>query len=194
VAQPDQRDGAGGPEVAEADVVTVVVGKDDVRELHADEPTFSGMDFRAMDAAAAPASDLIEAMVEEMVPLYGRIDRPGMPVAGPEQFAPPAGAFVVGFDDSGRAVCGGGLKRLEPGVVEIKRMYVAPELRGRGVARELLAALEDAARELGYERARLDTGPKQPQAEHLYRSAGYVEIENFNANPEASFWGEKRLR
>ena len=151
------------------------------------------MEFRATNAAEQPASDLIEAMVAELAPLYGRIDRPGMPVAGPEQFAPPGGAFLVGFDD-GRPICGGGLKRLEPGVVEIKRMYVVPEARRRGVARELLAALEDTARRLGYERARLDTGPKQPDAERLYRAAGYREIGNFNANPEASFWGEKALR
>ncbi|HEV2061624.1 MAG TPA: GNAT family N-acetyltransferase [Solirubrobacteraceae bacterium] len=151
------------------------------------------MEFRAMDAASPPASDLIEAMVSEMVPLYGRIDRPGMPVAGPEQFSPPRGAFLVGFDEDGRPVCGGGLKPLGPDVVEIKRMYVVPEARGRGVARRLLAALEDAARELGYATARLDTGPKQPHAERLYREAGYREIADFNANPAASFWGEKRL-
>ena len=151
------------------------------------------MQFRAMNAAEPPASDLMEAMITELVPLYGRIDRPGMPVAGPEQFAPPGGAFLVGFDDDGRPVCGGGIKRLGEDVVELKRMYVVPELRGRGVARELLLALEDAARAMGYARARLDTGPKQPHAERLYRSAGYREIENFNANPEASFWGEKTL-
>ena len=147
-----------------------------------------------MDAAQPPASDLIEAMVEEMVPLYGRIDRPGMPAAGPEQFAPEAGgAFLVGYGDDGRPLCGGGLKRIGDGVVEIKRMYVVPEARGRGVALALLVALEDAARELGYTVARLDTGPKQPHAERMYRAAGYREIENFNANPAASFWGEKRL-
>ena len=150
------------------------------------------MRFRTIDASEPPASDLLEAMITELEPLYGRIDRPGMPDAGPEQFAPPGGAFLVGYDD-GRPVCGGGLKRLGDDVVEIKRMYVAPAARGRGLARELLTALEDKARELGYERARLDTGSKQPHAEHLFRSAGYTEIHNFNDNPEASYWGEKRL-
>ena len=145
-----------------------------------------------MNAFEPPASELIEAMIREMAPLYGRIDRPGMPEAGVEQFAPPRGAFLVGFE-GGHPVCGGGLKPLGSDVVEIKRMYVVPEARGRGVARELLAALEAAARELGYARARLDTGPKQPSAERLYREAGYAEIENFNANPVASFWGEKAL-
>ncbi len=153
------------------------------------------MEFRAMDAAAPPASDLIEAMIAALVPLYGRIDGPEAPRAAPEDFSPSAGgAFLVGFDDDGTPVCGGGLKRLEPDVVEIKRMYVAESARGRGVARKLLVALEDAARELGYARARLDTGPKQPHAEALYRSAGYADIPDYNDNPFASYFGEKRLR
>ena len=88
----------------------------------------------------------------------------------------------------------GGVRILKPGVAEIKRMYVVPEARGRGVARALLAALEDAARDLGYDRVRLDTGPRQLAAEHLYRSAGYEEIPDYNGNYMASFWGEKRLR
>ncbi|HEV3001583.1 MAG TPA: GNAT family N-acetyltransferase, partial [Solirubrobacteraceae bacterium] len=152
------------------------------------------MELRAVNAGEPPASDLIEAMVREMEPLYGRIDVPDMPSGRPEDFGPPGGAFVVGFDGGGRAVCGGGVKRLEDGVAEIKRMYVVPEARGRGVARALLGALEDAARSLGYERVRLDVGPKQPAAEHLYRSAGYREIADYNGNYQASFWGEKRLR
>ena len=153
------------------------------------------MEFRAMDAASPPASDMIEAMIASLIPLYGRIDGPDAPRAAPEDFAPSAGgAFLVGFDDDGTPVCGGGLKRLEPDVVEIKRMYVAESARGRGVARALLVALEDAARELGYARVRLDTGPKQPAAEALYRSAGYADIPDYNGNPYASYFGEKRLR
>ena len=73
-------------------------------------------------------------------------------------------------------------------------MYVAPEARGGGVGRALLRALEHAARSLGYEIARLDTGPRQPGAQHLYESDGYAAIANFNGNPVASFFGEKRLR
>ena len=146
-----------------------------------------------MDAAQPPASDLIEAMIRSLEPLYGRIDRPDAPSATPEQFSPEAGGvFLVGFED-GRPVCGGGLKRLEPGVVEIKRMYVVEEARGRGLARVLLVALEDAARERGYARVRLDTGPQQPHAEALYRSVGYREIPDYNGNPMASYFGEKHL-
>ena len=72
-------------------------------------------------------------------------------------------------------------------------MYVVPEARGHGVAGVLLRALEDEGRRLGYAIARLDTGPHQPHAQRLYERAGYRSIANFNQNPFASFWGEKRL-
>jgi GNAT superfamily N-acetyltransferase len=72
-------------------------------------------------------------------------------------------------------------------------MYVAPQARGQGVARVLLTALEDAARELGYAKVRLDTGPEQPHARRLYESAGYVEIADYNGNPHAGYWAEKPL-
>jgi GNAT superfamily N-acetyltransferase len=78
-------------------------------------------------------------------------------------------------------------------VAEIKRMYVRPEARSRGLAAELLRTLEDAARSLGYAAVRLDTGPKQVNARRLYRAAGYVEVPPYNENPFACFWGEKRL-
>ena len=132
-------------------------------------------------------------MIDELVPLYGRIDVPGAPTATPAEMSPPTGAFLLGYE-AGRPVCCGGVKRLpDDGACEIKRMYVVPGARGRGVARLLLAALEDAARALGYRVARLDTGPAQPHAQHLYESAGYRPIANFNHNPFASFWGEKAL-
>jgi len=115
-----------------------------------------------------------------------------MPSAKPADFAPPAGTFLVGFHD-GEPVCAGAIKRIAPDAAEIKRMYVVPGARRRGVARRLLGALEDAARERGYAFVRLDTGPKQQHAVALYASAGYSEIANFNANPIAAYWGEKRL-
>jgi len=150
------------------------------------------VEFRPADPSEPPASDLIAAMVAEMEPLYGRIDVPHAPSASAADFSPPGGTFLVGYED-GAAVCAGGVKRLDDEAAEIKRMYVVPAARGRGVAKELLGALEDAARALGYRVARLDTGEKQPHAERLYREAGYRDIGNFNANPFASFWGEKRL-
>jgi GNAT superfamily N-acetyltransferase len=148
--------------------------------------------FQEADPALAPARELIAAMVAEMNELYGDIEGPRMPSATPTDFAPPHGTFLVGYLD-GEPVCAGGIKRLDAQAAEIKRMYVTPSARRRGVARALLGALEEAARERGYRVVRLDTGPRQPHAMELYRSAGYVDIGNFNANPVASYWGEKRL-
>ena len=76
---------------------------------------------------------------------------------------------------------------------EIKRMYVVPQARRAGVARALLAELEDAARDLGYRICRLDTGSRQPHAQAFYESVGYRRVGNFNNNPAAAFHGEKRL-
>ena len=149
--------------------------------------------FQPVPADTPPASDLIAAMVAEMALLYGPIDGPHMPSATPADFAGPHGTFLVGYEEDGTPVCAGGVKRLTGDMAEIKRMYVVPSARGHGLARVLLGALEDAARELGYTTVRLDTGPQQAHAQALYESAGYRSIGNFNANPVASFWGEKRF-
>ena len=140
-----------------------------------------------------PGGALIAAMREEMAALYEGLvlDGAAMPKAGPAELGPPGGAFIVGW--SGQTpVCCGGVKRLPDGACEIKRMFVAPEWRGRGVARVLLHALEARAQVLGYTVLRLDTGPLQSHAQRLYESEGYMPIANFNANPVATFFGEKR--
>jgi GNAT superfamily N-acetyltransferase len=150
------------------------------------------IEIRTVPSDAEPALSLVEAMVSEVSELYGRIDVPGAPSATPADFAPPGGAFVVIYDGE-TPVAAGGVKALADGACEIKRMYVIPEARGRGLASMLLKALEDEARRLGYTTVRLDTGAKQPAAQAMYERAGYRQIGNFNANPFASFWGEKAL-
>jgi GNAT superfamily N-acetyltransferase len=152
------------------------------------------LEFRPCAADEEPAAALIQGMRDEIAALYGglNLDGPQMPKAGPRELAPPGGTFVVGFEGD-LPVCCGGLKRLPDGTCEIKRMFVVDPARGRGVARALLAELERRAREIGYTVARLDTGPRQTRAQRMYERAGYVPIANFNGNPVASFFGEKRL-
>jgi GNAT superfamily N-acetyltransferase len=150
--------------------------------------------FRDAQVDAGPGAVLVQAMRDEISMMYDglELDADYMPAAGPAQLSPPGGAFLVGWRDD-KPVCCGGVKRLDERACEIKKMYVVPELRGRGVARVLLHALEATAGGLGYVTARLDTGPKQLQARGLYDSEGYVEVEDFNGNPAAVFWGEKPL-
>jgi GNAT superfamily N-acetyltransferase len=148
--------------------------------------------FVACDPEESPASELLAEMAVELNALYERADRLDLPVLSPTELRPPAGTYVVGWE--GRAaVAGGGVRHLDEGVAEIKRMFVRPAARSRGIAGELLTALECAARSLGYRSVRLDTGPKQEHAERLYRRAGFAPIGAYNDNPFASFWGEKDL-
>ena len=148
--------------------------------------------FELCDPEEPTASELLAATRAELNDVYETFSRLDNPPLAPAELRAPGGAYVVGYEDE-RAVAGGGVRRLAEGVAEIKRMYVRPSARSRGVAAALLAALEDAARALGYTCARLDTGPKQPHTLRLYRSAGYSEVPPYNDNPFACFWGEKRL-
>ena len=152
------------------------------------------IEFRGGRVDAGDGGVLAQAMRDEIAVIYPglELDGPQMPKAGAAELNPPAGAFLVGYHD-GRAVCCGGVKRLSHDTCELKKMYLVPELRGQGVARKLLVALEEEARRLGYTTARLDTGPAQHSARALYESAGYAPIHNFNENPVADFWGEKAL-
>src|SRR3954471_20052043 len=139
-------------------------------------------EIRTMPAGEPPASDLVEAMVAEGIEVYGRrLDSAGAPTATAEQMGPPGGTFLV-ICDGDTPVAGGGVKRLSDGVGEIKRMYVVPEARSRGVGRALLVALEAACRELGYDRVRLDAGPAQQHSKSLFERTGYVQIPKYNGN------------
>ena len=148
--------------------------------------------FERCDPEEAPASELLAAMRAELNDVYETFSRLDNPPLAPGELRAPGGAYVVGYEGSA-AVAGGGVRRLSERVGEIKRMYVCPAARSRGVATALLAALEGAARSLGYEAVRLDTGPKQVHALRMYRRAGYVDVPPYNDNPFACFWGEKRL-
>jgi GNAT superfamily N-acetyltransferase len=98
------------------------------------------------------------------------------PVA-PSDFVPPAGAFLVA--ESGGELIGCGGWRSHGDDAELKRMYTAPAARGRGVARRVLAAVEESARAHGRRRLILETGDKQPEAIALYTTSGYATIDNF---------------
>lgn len=79
----------------------------------------------------------------------------------------------------GEAVGCGAIKEYEAGVAEIKRMFVRPERRGRGIAKSILSELETWAGELDFSECILETGLKQPEAIGLYRKSGYETIPNY---------------
>jgi GNAT superfamily N-acetyltransferase len=149
--------------------------------------------FVPVDPEVPPASELLAEMAVELNALYWSASRLDLPRVEPFELRPPEGVYLVGWEGDA-AVAGGGLRRLDDGVAEVKRMFVRPPARSRGLAGALLEALEAQARSLGYDRARLDTGPKQVHAIALYTRAGYVPVEPYNDNPFACFWGEKDLR
>ena len=149
--------------------------------------------FRPGRCDQSPGRELLAELIAYFNEIYpGRAAKPGS-VTTPDEMVAPHGTFLIGYEDE-RPIAIGGLRPLdEPGVCEIKRMYVVPDARSRGAGRALLAALEDAARALGYARVRLDAGPEQRASKLLFAATGYVEIDPYNANHIADYFAEKAL-
>ena len=102
---------------------------------------------------------------------------------------------IVCFED-GVAIGCGAFKYFSNGVVEIKRMFVRPEFRGKGIASRILLELETWASELEYTACVLETGKKQPEAIALYVKSGYTKIPNYGqyANVESSVCMKKEIK
>lgn len=110
-----------------------------------------------------------------------------------KELVPPTGGFFVARISGQPAGCGG-LRTLAPRVGELMRMWVDSAQRGLGIGKRLLSALEDEAVALGHAHLRLYTNRSLDEAKAMYRAAGYVEIDRYNADPYAHHWFEKRLR
>jgi GNAT superfamily N-acetyltransferase len=132
--------------------------------------------------AYAVAAGLIAELDADLGVRYGG---GGDPVHAPaEEFDEPGGQMLVATL-AGAAVGCAGLRRVSPDTAELKRMYVRPELRRRGIARALLVACEQAASQLGYVQLWLETGTLQSEAIALYRSAGYRPVPRFGQYADA---------
>jgi len=103
------------------------------------------------------------------------------------------GALVVVVDPSGDVVGTAGVRLLEPGVGELKRMWIRPAHQGKGLGRPLMDACLAEARSLGCRVLRLDSERRLAAAVHLYRAYGFTEIADYNANHRAEIWMERRL-
>ncbi|MER6111234.1 GNAT family N-acetyltransferase [Streptomyces hirsutus] len=104
----------------------------------------------------------------------------------PADFRPPNGIYLIAYDENDTPAASGGWRVQNAngegnrdGDAELKRMYVIEQMRGRGLARRILAALEDDARAAGRLRMVLETGTEQPEAIALYTSSGYEPCEKF---------------
>jgi GNAT superfamily N-acetyltransferase len=150
------------------------------------------LQFRPGRSDESPGRELLRELDDLFNAQYtGRAVSPGS-VTTPDEMAPPQGIFLVGYQDE-RPIAIGGLRRLQDGICELKRMYVVSDARSHGAGHALLTALEDAGRELGYELARLDAGPEQKHSRALFEKTGYLEIPKYNNNHIAVYFAEKHL-
>ncbi|QHC20647.1 GNAT family N-acetyltransferase [Streptomyces sp. GS7] len=140
------------------------------------------MEIRPVRYDHPDAVRLDEEVQQEYVRRYGDGD---LTPLDPRMFAPPHGIYLIAYE-SGRPLATGGWRVQEdtgegyaPGDAEIKRMFVIPEARGRGLARRILATLEADARAAGRTRMVLETGTEQPEAITLYTSSGYAMVRKF---------------
>ena len=122
-----------------------------------------------------PAGEALRvAQRAELTERYGRADSE----PGPAPTASDVALFLVAFDGKDAIGCGG-LRPLDQTHGEIKRMFVRPGFRGKGVSTAILRALETAARERGWQRLVLETGDRQPDAMRFYEREGYTPIPRF---------------
>lgn len=148
--------------------------------------------IRAESLDSPVAQRLIAALNADLRARYPEDDTADHFDLDPAEVSPGRGVFLVAYQD-GAAIGCGAVRRIEEGVAEVKRMYVAPGMRGRGVGRALLDALEAEARALGARRLVLETGPRQPEAIALYERAGFVRIPAFGRyrdHPLSIFMGK----
>lgn len=137
-----------------------------------------------LDPAADP---LLEGLIAEYDGRYGINSRPGGARSEilrypPEAFAPPLGDFLL-LRRGDETIAGGAFMSHDDETAEFKRIWTRDDLRRQGLARRIVLALEDAAAQLGYTRAYLTTGFRQPEATGLYLSLGYRPLFDVSADP-----------
>lgn len=162
------------------DLIATVLLRDDVdiRDADPDEP------------AALHCVGAYYRLLAEKVP-GTRPDMFTLPLIDTPNYRPPQGAFLIAWSDDLPIACVS-LRPLEPGVAEVKRLWVDPIARGQGLARRLMRQIESRARDLGYDRLKLDSNTVLTEAIALYRSDGWSETPPYTGFP-ANIWMAKRL-
>jgi GNAT superfamily N-acetyltransferase len=154
--------------------------------MSAERHGYEEVEIRTVDYGSVDAASLIEAANIDLATRYRAqlADLGGPNTIGlqnePSKFVSPQGSFFVAFLNRRPVGCGGWVSYGTSGeVAELKKLYIIPEARKRGIARRLLAACESSAREHGRLRMILEAGTGQPEALALYESYGYKIIENY---------------
>ena len=150
--------------------------------------------FDVVDPRSPEARSVIDRYFAELDTRFrsGFDPGPGGAAADADTMREPSGAFVV-VHDTGEAVGCGGVIRVDDGTAEIKRMWIRPDHRGRGLGRRLLAHLESVAAGFGHRRVLLDTNESLSEAIAMYGRSGYQPVERYNDNPYAHHWFAKEL-
>ncbi|MFF7054084.1 GNAT family N-acetyltransferase [Streptomyces griseorubiginosus] len=151
----------------------------------------AGITVTRVDGAAPDARACLDAYAAEIDARFPEGFDPSDLVL-PEEVSGDAGAFLVAYEE-GRPVGCGALRRLEPGVGELRHVWVHPDARRLGLARRLLTALETEATTRGLTTLRLDTHASLTEARAMYRACGYTEIPPYSDHVYGDHWFEKRL-
>jgi GNAT superfamily N-acetyltransferase len=149
----------------------------DLRPLESngmEAPSDGAFVIEAVSPRCAQSTELLAGLMAELARRYPEYEGGGVGNVTPAD----ACVFLVGRLN-GKPVACGALRPMEAGGAEVKRMYVEPASRGRGLSKRMLAALEEHARRGGFTCVRLETGTRQPEALRLYEAAGYRRIENY---------------
>ena len=145
-----------------------------------------------VDPASAEVRRCLERYVAELVERFDEGFDPGSMSTDAADLTPPQGAFLVARLDGEPVACGA-VRAWSPGVAELKRMWVAPEVRGGGLGARMLGALEREAAALGLGTVRLETNLALIEAQAMYRAHGYEAIEPFSGDPYADLGFEREL-
>jgi len=153
-----------------------------------------GLRIERVDPASRVARWCVRQYFEELDRRFESGFDPAASLAADDRdLVPPRGTFLVASVDGEPVACGA-VKSIGRATGSLKRMWVADTVRGLGLGRRMLEALETEARTLGLTIVRLETNRSLKEAIQLYRRAGYREVAAFNTDPYADHWFQKRLR
>lgn len=169
-----------GAVIAAMDLIATVMLQDhvDLRDADPDDP-----------AAIACLTAYYQLLAEKIAGVTP--DMLTLPLPDAAKYRPPQGAFLIAWSDDLPVGCVS-LRPLEPGVAEVKRLWIDPIARGQGLGRRLMRALETRARDMGFIRLKLDTNAALPEALGLYQATGWTQTTPYTSFP-ATHWFQKAL-